>query len=81
MEKVLDRLQHPKPKRPKYAPHHWTVPSCGKGLQMAPDPDDSDLLENKATKIIQYIVETMSYYDYSVYPKMLQAINEISRVQ
>ena len=77
VKKVLDRLKHPKPKRPQYAPHCWTVPAYGKRLQMAPDPDDSDLLDKKATKIIQYIVGTMLYYARSVDPTILRAINEI----
>ena len=48
---------------------------------MAPDPDKSNLLDNKSTKIIQSIVGTFLYYARSVDPKMLQEINEISRVQ
>ena len=81
VNKALDKLQHPKPKIIQYAPHRWTVPTYGKRLQMAPYPDDKYLLENKSTKRIQYIVGTMLYYTQSVYPTMLQAINEISRVQ
>ena len=41
---------------------------------MEPDPDDSNLLEKKATKIIQYIVGKMLYYSQSVGTTMLQAI-------
>ena len=48
---------------------------------MAPDPEKSDLLNKKATKIIQSIVGTMLYYARSVNPTMIRAINEISRVQ
>ena len=59
------------PKRPQYASHHWTVPAHGKRLQMAPDPDESNLLDNKGTKRIKYIVGTILYYDQSVDPKML----------
>ena len=39
VKKSLDRLQHPKPKRPQYDPHRWIVPAYGKILQMAPDTD------------------------------------------
>ena len=52
-----------------------------KRLQMAPDPDKSDILDKKATKRIQSIVGTMLYYAWSVDPTMLRAINEILRVQ
>ena len=81
VRKAMDRLQHLNPKRPQYAPHQWSVPAYGKRLQMAPDPDESDLLKKKSTKRIQSIVGTMIYYARSVDPTMLRAINEISRVQ
>ena len=81
VKKALDRLQHPKPKRPQYAPHFWTVPAYGKILQIVPDPDYSNLLDKKATNIIQSIVGTMLYYGRSVDPTMSRAINEILRVQ
>ena len=48
---------------------------------MLPDPDDGDLIDKKSTKIIQSIVGTMLYYDRSVDPMVLRAINEILRVQ
>ena len=81
VRKALDRLQHPNPKRPQYAPHLWTVPDYGKRLQMAPDPDESNLLDKNSTKRIQYIVGIMLYYARSIDPTMLGAINEILRVQ
>ena len=62
VEKALDRLQRPKPKRPQYAPHIWTVPSYGKIPQMALDPDEIYLVDKKGNKRIQYIVGTMLYY-------------------
>ena len=52
VKKALDRLQHPKPKIPQYVPHLWRVPTYGIRLQMAPDPDNRELLDKKATKII-----------------------------
>ena len=48
---------------------------------MAPDPDNSKLIDKKTTKIIQSTVVTMIYYARSVDPTMLRAINEILRVQ
>ena len=44
-------------------------------------PDDRELIDEMATKIIWYIVITMLYYDLSVDPTMLQSINEIYRVK
>ena len=52
VRKALDRLQHPKPKRPQYVPHLWSVPAYEKRLQIAPDLDESDILDKKATRII-----------------------------
>ena len=48
---------------------------------MVPNPDESDLIDRKATTIIQYIVGTMLYYAQLVDPNMLRAIDEILRVQ
>ena len=45
---------------------------------MTPYTDESNLIENRGTKRIQYIVGTVLYYARSVDSKMLQAINEIS---
>ena len=47
VRKVLDRLQHPNPKRPQYAAHCWSVPAYGKILQITPDTDKSNILEKK----------------------------------
>ena len=50
-------------------------------IQMTPYLDDSDLLGNKATKIIQSTMQTMLYYARSVDPAILRVINEILTVQ
>ena len=80
VKKALDRLQHLKPKISQYTPHNWTVPDYGKILHMAPYPDEINLIDKKGTNRIQYILGTMLYYDRSVDPTMLRAINEILRV-
>ena len=74
-------IQHPKPKRSQYAPHFCSVPANGKRLQMAPYPDESNLLGKKATKRIQSIVGTVMHYEWSLDPTILQAMNGIFRVQ
>ena len=51
--KLFERIQHPKPKRPQYAPHLWTVSAYGKRLQMALYLNESDMLDKKSTKRIQ----------------------------
>ena len=79
--KAMDRLQHPKTQRHQYAPHRLSVPAYGKRLQMAPDPDNIDLIDKKATKRMNSIVETMIFYARSVDPLMMPEIDEILRVQ
>ena len=62
VKKALDRLKHPKPKRPQYAPHCWTIPTYRKRLQMAQYPYDSYILDNKANKRLKSLAGTMLYY-------------------
>ena len=45
VKKALDQPQHPQPKTPQYATHHWKIPACGKRLQMTPYPGERDLLD------------------------------------
>ena len=52
-----------------------------KRLQMAQDPEDIKVLDNKSTKRIQYIVRNILYYARSFDTTMLQAINEKLWVQ
>ena len=55
-KKALDRLQHFKPKRSQYNPHFCSVPTYGTRPEMFPDPYNSNIIDKKATKRIQYIV-------------------------
>ena len=81
MNTEIDRIQRPKPKIPQYALHLWTIIAYVKRLQIAPYPHESNILDKKVTKRIQFIVVTVLYYACSVDPTILQAINELSRVQ
>ena len=78
VREALYRLQYPKPKRPQYVRHCWLVSAYGKILQMAPDPDENDLLEKRATNIIHSILGKILYHAWSVDTTMLREINEIS---
>ena len=69
MKKTLIRLQNP------ICPTSLDIPHLWKKFQMAPDPDYSELIDNKSTKIIQSVVGTMLYYTQSVHPKMIQEIS------
>lgn len=48
---------------------------------MAPDPDMSDKLDLKQTRLIQGIADSLLCYYQSIDPKMLTALNEILREQ
>ena len=79
--KALTRLNYPAPKKHQYAQHRWTDPAYGQRLQMAPDPESSELLDQKGTKLIQTVVGIFLYYARALDPTMLRALNEISRIQ
>ena len=81
ISKAMTRLNHPAPNKPQYAPHRWTDPAYGQRLQMAPDPDSSELLDQKGTNFIQTVVGIFKYYAWAIDPTMLHALNEISRIQ
>ena len=48
---------------------------------MAPDPDYSELLDQKEIKFIQTVVGIFLYYARSLDPTILRALNDISRIQ
>ena len=48
---------------------------------MAPDPDESNILDKNTTKRIHFIVGTMLYYARSGHPTILREIDEIPRVK
>ena len=79
--KALTRLNHTAPKKPQYSPHRWTAPAYGKRLQMAPDPNSSELLDQNGIKFIQTVVGIFIYYERALDPTMLRALNEISCIQ
>ena len=79
--KTLDRYQHKRPRNPVYSPHKYNPPEYGKRLQMAADPDISEKLDIKNTRIIQGIVGSLLYYSRCIDPTMLTALNEIGAEQ
>ena len=77
---ALERLQHPAPSQPQYAPHRWTAPSYGSKVQLAPI-DTTLLLDAKGKKYVQSVTGTLAYYSRSVDPTMQPAINKIAAKQ
>ena len=81
VKKALDRLQHPNPKVPQYAPHLWTFPAYGNRIHMAPYTENINIIEKNSAKRIESIVGKIIYYARSVNPKILREIDEIPQVQ
>jgi hypothetical protein len=77
---MLKKLQHPTPKKPQYAPHHWSKPVYGKRLQMTP-VDTTAPLDTKGIRRVQSIIGSILYYSRAVDPTMLPALNDISSKQ
>jgi hypothetical protein len=80
IEAMLERLQHPKPKRPQHAPHLWSQPAYGQKLQLAPI-DDSPKLGKIEIRYVQSCAGSILYYARAVDSTMLPAVNEISGSQ
>ena len=80
IENALERLQHPAPSHPQFAPHRWTTPSYGSKVQLAPI-DTTPLLDAKGKKCVQSVTGTLAYYSRGVDPTMQPAINEIAAKQ
>ena len=80
-EKVRERLKHPKPNKPQYAPHKWYKPTYGQKTQLVRDPDTSPLLEPNDTTYIQSGVGAHLYYGRAIEHPMLVALNELGHSQ
>jgi hypothetical protein len=75
---ALHKYQHQMPKRPKYAPHNWTVPAYGQCIQYAPLPDTAPLATSQEIARAQAIVGTLIYNARSIYPTLLVPLSTLS---
>jgi hypothetical protein len=75
---ALHKYKHPMPKRPKYAPHNWTVPAYGQHIQYAPLPDASPLATYQAITRAQVIVYTLLYNDRAVDPTLISSLSPLA---
>ena len=78
--KQLHRYQHPKPIRPQFAPHQWSVPSYGKQPQLV-HIDKTKPLDKQQTKLVQSISGAFLYYGRAVDPTILPALTDIASAQ
>ena len=77
INKLRDRLSHPYPPRPQYAPHRWTQPAYGIKTQYAPQPDLSSPLDTAGIKFVQSTTGSLLYYSHAVDSTLVVALNEI----
>ena len=80
VHKQLHRYQHPKPLRPQFAPHHWSLPSYGKQPQLVLI-DKSKSLNKIQTRLVQSISGAFLYYGRAVDPTILPALTDIASAQ
>ena len=73
---LLQKLQHPKPAKPQYAPHLWVIPAYGQRIQMA-TVEESGKLDNKGIQRVQSIVGSLLYQSRSLDSTTMVAINEL----
>ena len=72
----LKKLQHPKPAKPQYAPHHWVFPAYGQRIKMA-TVDESKQLDSKGIRRVQSIVGSILYQSQALDSTTMVALNEL----
>ena len=77
---LLQKLQHPKPAKPQYAPHPWVVPAYGQHIQMA-TVDESKKIDSKGIQHVQSIVGLLLYQSRELGSTTMVALNELGREQ
>jgi hypothetical protein len=75
---ALQKIQHPLPKRPKYAPHNWTIPAYGQRIQYAPLPDASPTTTSEEITRAQAVVGTLLYNARAVDPTLLVPLSALA---
>ena len=79
--RALAKYQHPPPKKPQHAPHHWTKPVYGQKVQYAQQENQSKKLDSKGKQKIQSVAGTFLYYGRGVDNTILVALNDIGTQQ
>ena len=77
---LLQKLQHPKPTKPQYAPHPWVVPAYGQRIQMA-TVDESKKIDSKGIRRVQSIVGSLLYQSRELDSTTMVALNELGGEQ
>jgi hypothetical protein len=75
---AIQKFQHPLPKRPKYAPHNWTVPAYGQRIQYAPLPDAAPPVTAEEITRDQAVVGTLLCNAPAVDPTLLVPLRALA---
>ena len=57
INELLLKLGHPNSKRPQKSPHEWREIGYGSKIQLAPDEDDSELLDEEGIRWVQMVAQ------------------------
>ena len=72
---LLFKLEHPNAKRPQKSPHKWREIDYESKIQLAPDKDDSEPLDEVGIRWVQIVVGPLLYYGRAVDNKILTALS------
>ena len=78
---LLFKLKHPNPKKPQKSPHKWIQINYGSRVQLSPDEDKSEPLDEEEVKWVQMVVGALLYYGRAVDNKLLTALSAIGSQQ
>ena len=77
---LLQKLQHPKPAKPQYAPHPWVVPAYGQRIQVA-TVEKSKKINSKGIRRVQYIVVSLLYQSRALDSTCMVTLNKLGGEQ
>jgi hypothetical protein len=81
INELLFKLGHPNPRRPQTSPHKWREIDYGSKIQLSPDEDDSEPLDEEGIRWVQMVVGALLYYGRAVDNKLLTALSAIGSQQ
>jgi len=81
VNKLLHKMQHPKPATPEHNPHTWKPPQYGKTAQYVEPPKQLPILPKDRIRRIQQVIGSLLYYARAVDHTILVAVNDIAAQQ
>ena len=78
---LLLKLGHPVQKKPQISPHKYKTVNYGSSIQMAPEVDNSKLLDDEGIWRVQQVVGALLWVGWAVNNKLLIALSAIGSQQ